>query len=245
VLRTLKLTLEYEGTRYGGWQRQANRVTVQQVLEEALADLVDEEVKTVAAGRTDSGVHAEGQVVSFLTRSRFPARAFVFGVNARLPEDVAVLAAEEAAEGFHAQRDAKGKLYRYRILNRETPAPLSERFCHRVPEPLDAGRMADAAARLVGRHDFSAFRNAGSVPGSAVRCVDRLDIERLDDYISIETGGDGFLYRMVRNLVGTLILAGRGRLSPEEVGGILASRDRSRAGPTAPARGLCLVEVFY
>lgn len=243
--RTLRLVLEYEGTRYGGWQRQADVPTVQQTLEEALRDLLGERVATVAAGRTDAGVHAEGQVVSFRTASRLPAAGILGGTNARLPEDVALRSAEDAEAGFHAQRDARGKHYRYRILNRRTPAPLRRRTAWRVPRALDRDRMAAAAAPLLGRHDFRAFRNAGSVVGDPVRTLRRLDIRDDGEYLCIEVEGDGFLYRMVRNLVGTLVAAGDGRIAPEAVREILASRDRRRAGPAAPAHGLCLVEVFY
>jgi tRNA pseudouridine38-40 synthase len=243
--RTWKLVLEYDGTGYAGWQRQAGETTVQEVLEDALSELLRERVSTVAAGRTDAGVHALGQVASFRTRSAVPAGGVIHGTNALLPGDVAVRLAEEALPGFHAQRDAKGKLYRYRILTRRVRSPVRARFSHRIGAPLDVEAMSRAARGLVGTHDFSAFRNAGSVAGSGVRTLRRLDIDRLEEYICIEAEGDGFLYKMVRNLVGTLILVGQAKLAPDEVPEILAARDRRRAGPTAPARGLCLVEVYY
>ena len=173
-------------------------------------------------------------------RPRFPG-----GLNLLLPRDVAVVGAEDAPEDFHARRDATGKLYRYTILNRRTPSPLDRRYAHRVAVPLAEARMARAASNLLGRHDFAAFRNAGSTPGSAVRELRRLDIERRGDYIRIDVTGDGFLYKMVRNLAGTLIQVGRGKLSPGDVKRILEGRDRRLAGPTAPAKGLCLIEVFY
>ena len=244
-MRTLKLLLEYDGTRFAGWQRQTREITVQEVLEDALAEHLRESVKTVAAGRTDAGVHAESQVVSFSTSSRIPEAGVVHGTNSLLPEDVAVLRAEPAPPEFNARRDAKGKLYRYRILNRRLRSPLASRLAYRVRAPLDEGRMAAAAERLVGTRDFSSFRNAGSVQGPAVRTLRRLDIERSGEYICIEAEGDGFLYKMVRNLVGTLIFAGQSRLSPDDVSEILERRDRRLAGPTAPAKGLSLVEVYY
>jgi tRNA pseudouridine38-40 synthase len=245
LIRTLKLTISYDGTRFGGWQRQNNRRTVQEVLEDALENLTGSVTSTVAAGRTDAGVHARGQVVSFRTTSRIPPQGFRGALNAKMPEDVAVVEAAEKNYEFHAQRDAKGKLYRFTILNRRTRSPLDRRFTYRVPFPLDVDRMTAAAGVLVGRHDFSSFRNAGSTPGSAVRTLRCLDIRKEGDYIRLDVTGDGFLYRMVRNLAGTLILVGRGKLPVEDVSGILVSRDRCRAGPAAPARGLCLVEVFY
>jgi tRNA pseudouridine38-40 synthase len=184
-------------------------------------------------------------VASFRTEAALPAEGILGGTNARLPEDLAVLSAEEVPEGFHAQRDAKGKLYRYRILNRRIPSPLDRRQVHVVRTPLDAAAMGRAAALLTGRHDFSSFKNTGSVEGSAVRNLHRLDIVESGAYIAIEAEADGFLYRMVRNLVGTLILVGRGALRPEAVAGILAGRERRLAGPAAPPGGLCLVEVYY
>jgi tRNA pseudouridine38-40 synthase len=244
-LRTLRATLEYDGSRYGGWQRQDNRVTIQQVFEEALGALTGETISCVAAGRTDAGVHALGQTVSFRTESAIPPRGLKHGGNARLPEDVAIRTVEDASPAFHARRDAKGKHYRYVILNRRTRSPVNGRFTCRLGPRLDEGRMSAAARVLRGRHDFSSFRNAGSVMGSAVRTVTRLDITREGDYLSMDVEGDGFLYRMVRNLAGTLILVGLGKLTPEEVRTILSRRDRRLAGPTAPASGLCLVEVRY
>lgn len=244
-LRVVKLVLGYDGTDFAGWQRQAGRSTIQQTLEEALAGLTGEAVAVVGAGRTDAGVHAVAQVASFRTRSRIPAEGFVFGTNARLPETIGVTAASDMPPGFHAQRDAKGKHYRYRILNRRAPSALDARFVHRVGRPLDEAAMAGAAAVLVGTHDFSSFRNVGSVEGPAVRTVARLDVSRAGEYVSVDVEGDGFLYKMVRNLVGTLLLVGLGRIGPEEVRKILDARDRRKAGPAAPARGLTLIEVRY
>jgi tRNA pseudouridine38-40 synthase len=244
-LRTVKLVVEYDGTGLAGWQRQDNAVTVQQRLEEALEEQLSEPIKTVAAGRTDAGVHAEGQVASFRTASTMPLDGIHHGTNTRLPEAVAIRDAEEVAEDFHARKSALGKIYRYRILQRRCRSPLAERFCWRIAAPLDERRMVEAASHLVGRHDFSSFRNTGSVETGPVRTLRRLDIRREEDYLAMEFEADGFLYRMVRNLVGTLVQAGHGRVEPEEVGEILAARDRTLAGPAAPARGLCLVEVLY
>ena len=241
----MKLTIEYDGTDYAGWQRQNGQVSVQQVLEEALAAPLAGETKVVAAGRTDAGVHAAGQVVSLRTLSDVPLKGVIHGTNSALPSGVVVLNAEEALPEFHARRDAKGKHYRYLILNCPIRSPLGSRYATWIRERLDVAAMAVAAGHLVGEHDYSAFRNTGSFAGSAVRTLRRLDIAREGQSISIDVVGDGFLYKMVRNLVGTLVLVGRGSLTPAEVRSILSDRDRSSAGPTAPPEGLCLVEVYY
>lgn len=243
--RTLKLTVEYDGTNYAGWQRQSGAVTVQQVLEEALSVPLCRRAVVVAAGRTDAGVHAAGQVVGLRTESETPIQGIVHGTNSALPRDVVVLSAEEVAPEFHARRDALGKLYRYRIVNRPIRPALDRRDATWIRGPLDADAMGLAAQTLVGEHDFSSFRNAGSFQGSAVRSLRRVDITRKGQYISIDVVGTGFLYKMVRNLVGTLLLVGRGSLTPAGVRSILSDRDRNSAGPTAPPEGLCLVEVYY
>ncbi|MCU0728140.1 MAG: tRNA pseudouridine(38-40) synthase TruA [Planctomycetes bacterium] len=245
MLRTLRLTIEYDGTDFSGWQRQRGDRSVQEVLEDALSRHLCERITIIGAGRTDAGVHAAGQVASFRTGNGMPARGVWHGTNALLPGDVAILGVEEAEPDFHARRDATGKHYRYSILERPVRSPLHERRAFRVPAILDAAMMTDAARRLLGCHDFSSFRNAGSFEGSAVRTLSRLDVSREGAFLHLDVAGDGFLYRMVRNIAGTLIRVGERRLAPEEVGEILERRERPAAGPAAPARGLCLVEVFY
>lgn len=243
--RTIKLTVEYDGTDFAGWQRQAGEISVQQVLEEALAVPLGVPVTVVASGRTDAGVHAAGQVASLRTSSDTPLAGVIHGTNSALPRGIAVLDAEEVAPEFHARKSARGKHYRYRILNRGIRSPLGERYASWIRDELDVGRMAEAAGVLIGTHDYSAFRNAGSFEGSAVRTLSRIDIVREGNFIAIDVVGDGFLYKMVRNLVGTLVLAGRGKLATSEVESILSGGDRRCAGPTAPPQGLCLVEVYY
>lgn len=245
---TFRLVLEYAGASFEGWQAQAGTRparTVQGVLEEAFASIGWPAVRIQAAGRTDAGVHAEGQVVSVeLAREAEPA-TLVRALNARLPDDVAVRSVERVAPGWHATDGARAKLYRYRIWNGASRSPLrAARFAF-VPERLDLARMRSAARVFVGTHDFSALRGAGSSARTSVRTIRAIGIRgEGGDEIALDVLGEGFLRHMVRNLAGTLIEVGRGRFAVKEVAGILASRDRGRAGPTAPAHGLTLVRVW-
>jgi tRNA pseudouridine38-40 synthase len=242
----LKLTLEYDGTRYVGWQVQPNGRSIQAELHQALSQLLGSEVEVTAAGRTDSGVHATGQVVSFDTERQLPLKAYWMGLNGLLPEDIAVVAAEEAPEGFDPRRWSRGKRYRYRVSNRRSRSPLRRHTHWEVFAPLDVEAMARAARHLEGRHDFSAFRAADCQAAHAVREVRRLTVEgTAGDAVSLVVEGTAFLKHMVRNLAGTLVEVGKGRRSEAWVAEVLAGRDRTRAGPTAPPQGLVLEEVFY
>ena len=242
----VKLTLEYDGTRYVGWQVQPNGISIQARLEEALQRLLDEPVGVEVAGRTDAGVHALGQVVCFDTARGLPLKAYWMGLNRFLPEDIAVVRAEEVPADFSPRRWSHGKRYRYRVSNRPSRSPL-RRFTHwEVFSRLDVEAMRRAAPLLEGRHDYSAFRASDCQAPHAVREVRRLEVAGTPgDEVSFTVEGTAFLKHMVRNLVGTLVEVGRGRQPPEWVGQVLASRDRKRAGPTAPAHGLVLEEVFY
>jgi tRNA pseudouridine38-40 synthase len=244
-VRTIKLTLEYDGTDYVGWQVQPNGRSIQAELERALSKLLKEPVKVTGAGRTDSGVHARGQVASFTTARAVPLRAFVAGVSALLPRDIAVVDAEEREPGFDARRSARGKIYRYRIVNRPVRAPLERRWCWEIFRPLDVDAMSRAAGALVGRHDFSAFRASDCEAATTVREVRRLEVGREGERLVIEIEATAFLKHMVRNIVGTLAEVGLGKRQPGSVEQVLASRDRTLAGVTAPAHGLCLEKVFY
>ncbi len=246
--RTFRGVVEYDGTDFHGWQVQAGGRTAQGVLEEALTRVLGARVPVLAAGRTDAGVHAEGQAVSFRAATSIPPRGIAAACNAILPPDLSVLSLEEAPAGFHATRDATGKVYRYEILLGSAPRPLLRRTTWRVPGRLDPRRMREAARLLVGRHDFRSFRsNPGNEAGRSgtVRTVRRIDVRRRGDRVLVEVEGDGFLYNMVRALVGTLVQAGRGAWEAERVAAALRARDRRAAGPTAPARGLTLVSVSY
>jgi tRNA pseudouridine38-40 synthase len=247
-LTNFRLTLEYDGAGFEGWQRQAERHrTVQGVLEEAIAAVTRVRAAVVGAGRTDAGVHAEGQVASARIETRLSAAELQRALNAVLPADVAVAACAAVPDAFHARRDARAKLYRYAIWNGPVRSPLrSARTAAVAGRPLDLRAMKTAARRLVGTHDFSCFRASGSFVRDPVRTLLRVDVSgQAGAGVAIEVLGTGFLRHMVRNLAGTLIEVGRGRRTPASLGDLLASGDRTRAGPTAPAAGLTLVRVDY
>ncbi|HTO08517.1 MAG TPA: tRNA pseudouridine(38-40) synthase TruA [Myxococcota bacterium] len=244
----LRMTLEYDGTDFAGFQLQPDARTVQGVVEAAIAEITREQRRLIPAGRTDAGVHARGQVAHFDSDTRLSPPDLQRSLNAVLPRDVAVLQLADARPDFDARRDARAKLYVYRILNRPEPSPLRARTHLHLRAPLDLAAMAEAAKSLLGSHDFSAFRGApGGVPEdeSPRRSLDRLELVGRGDEISIEAEGRSFLRHMVRNIAGTLVEVGQGRRPPSEVAEVLASRDRARAGPTAAAHGLCLERVSY
>jgi tRNA pseudouridine38-40 synthase len=247
LTRNLKVTLEYDGTGFEGWQRQpAPARTVQQVVEDAILQMTGVFSCVRGAGRTDAGVHARGQVANFRTEATIPLLGFLRGLNSILPVDVAVTAIDEVAEDWDARRAAKGKRYVYRVWNGSTRAPLLDRFVLHRYHPLDLEAMREAAAPLVGEHDFSAFRAADCSRKNPVRIVRRLDIGTPQPgLVEIAIEATAFLKQMVRVIAGTLIEVGLGERAPAEVAEILASRDRARAGKTAPARGLTLERVDY
>jgi tRNA pseudouridine38-40 synthase len=244
-MRTIKLIIEYEGTQYAGWQVQPNGLSVQEVLEEALARLLKEKVRISSSGRTDAGVHARGMVAAFRTEKTIPVRAFSDGLNSLLPPDIAVCEAEEAPPDFNPRRNAKGKHYRYTILNASRRSPLDRLYSWRIGCELDVQAMSRAALHFVGERDFAAFRAANCASKTTVRRIDDLDIRREGDFVVIDVQGSGFLKNMVRIMVGTMVDVGRGRMSPDDIPLLLESGDRRRAGSTAPPQGLCLMEVFY
>lgn len=246
--RNLYLLTAYDGTDFHGWQRQAGDLrTVQGVLEDALRRVLRHPVDLICSGRTDAGVHAAGHVVSFSTTHHLPPPALQQALCSRLPPDLAILEVKEVLPAFHATRSATSKLYRYRIHAGEVrPVKnFTQRYTYHCWIPLDLERMQAGATCFVGERDFSAMTPVYTVRQSFVRRVFRCDATRAGDEIHIEVEGDGFLYHQVRNMVGTLIEVARGRWRPEEVTSILESRDRRRAGQTAPAHGLCLQWVRY
>jgi len=240
----IRAVIAYDGTDYGGFQIQANAPTVQAELERALARLTGETIRIVAAGRTDAGVHAEGQVVAFDTDWRHSLGDLHRGMNALLPKPVAVSELSKAEAGFHPRYDARGRQYRYTIYRGPVRHPFHERYSVHAPESLNTEAMARATRCLIGSHDFLAF---GSPPqgDNSVREVRRTGWTVEDPWLTFDIEANAFLYRMVRMLVGTLLRVGRGRLSPEEFEEILEARDRQRAGPAAAAKGLSLRRVVY
>lgn len=260
--RNLKLTVAYDGTHFHGFQRQPDRVgrTVQGTLEERLRELTGETLGILAAGRTDAGVHAVGQVVNFKTVSRIPTGSWVKAMNAGLPRDVRVVGAEEVAPGFHARYDAQSKVYRYLIQTGVVPAVLWRRYAYYVPYPLEVAAMRVGGAALLGRHDFRSFQAAGSAVKTTVRTVAQLDWTEQPlgagdlwrgpegaegQLLALTIEADGFLYNMVRIMVGLLVEVGLGRRPPEDVARVRDALDRDAAAITAPPHGLCLVTVRY
>jgi len=240
-----KLTIEYDGTEYNGWQVQPNGRTVQAVLQDALTEMTGESAAVVAAGRTDAGVHACGQVVSFALQRAVPAETLQRALNALTPPDICVTAAEVVADDFHPRRAASSRVYAYRIWNARWMSPFWRRYSWHVPRPLDLDCMRSAAACLIGEHDFASFQAAGCEAKQPVRQVLRSDLDRSDHLITYTIEASGFLRHMVRNIVGTLVEVGLGERGAADLPVLLARRDRTLAGPTAPACGLCLLRVNY
>ncbi len=241
-----KLVLEYDGTNYVGWQIQPNGPSVQGRLQRALFDLTGQSISVEAAGRTDSGVHARGQVVAFDSPVNLPLKAYRMGLNGLLPEDIAVVSAEEVEPAFDPRRWSQGKRYQYRVSNRRTRSPLLRLTHWEIFLPLQFEAMAEAAKHLLGEHDFSAFRAADCQAAHATRKIHKVDLSgEVGGEIVVTVEGTAFLKHMVRNIVGSLVDIGRGKHPASWLGEVLAGKDRTKAGPTAPAHGLCLDEVFY
>jgi tRNA pseudouridine38-40 synthase len=243
--RTLRLDLEYEGTAFHGWQRQDDERTVQAAVEQALSRVFGHAVAVAGAGRTDAGAHAAAMTASCVTSSTLAPEVVARALEAHLPEDVGVLSVRDAPTGFHARRDARWKWYRYAVLRSRERRVAWRRTAWRVGARLDLAAMEAATRLLVGRHDFASFQSAGSPRRSTVRTLAGLAWSEEGPLLHLDAVADGFLYGMVRALVGTLVEVGRGRRDAASVAGLLASRDRTRAGPAAPAHGLTLVRVGY
>jgi tRNA pseudouridine38-40 synthase len=250
-MRNIRLILAYDGTDFHGWQRQPDAPTIQACLEDALLKLTSAPTPVCGSGRTDAGVHAAHQVANFQTTSTIPCANLVKALNNLLPPTLRIKRADDVAPAFHARYDVVRKTYRYRILTTEVCSPLLWRFVYHYPYPLNRARMAEAAALLVGKHDFTSFAAAPEQgeeeAGSNVRAIEQSHLlwRPRSSMLIYEVAGKGFLRYMVRNIVGTLIEVGRGKLSPRDITRILAARDRTHAGPTAPAQGLCLMKVEY
>jgi len=246
-MRRVKLTVAYDGTAYAGWQMQPNGTSVQSVMEDALARILQEPVRLRAAGRTDAGVHAREQVVDFADAGKRDLAAIVRGGNGLLPPDIRILSASEVPEAFDARRHATEKAYRYFLYLSPVASPFLARYAWHIETPLDLSAVREGLSLLVGEHDFTSFRGQGCTAKSPVRTITRAEVARHDapGLWSIDVAGGGFLRHMVRNIVGTVVDTGKGKYPPGKVEEILRARDRSAAGVTAPAHGLFLWRVAY
>ena len=244
--KNFKLTIEYDGTAYHGWQRQLTDRTIQGEIERALGKICNEKIALIGSGRTDAGVHALGQTANFHCRCRLEASDFQKALNSLLGADIVIRTCEPVADHFHARFDARSKVYQYRILNRNLPSAMVARYTWFIPRGLDLLAMHSAMGHLTGEHDFKAFEGTGSPRAHTVRHIYRLDLmEKKEGHLVFDIEANGFLRFMVRNIVGTLVDVGLGRTHADDVKAILLSRDRSRAGATAPPKGLFLMQVCY
>lgn len=237
------LAVAYDGTNYHGWQIQPRHITIESVLNQALSDLLGEEIRVIGASRTDAGVHSLGNLAVFDTNTRMPAEKISYALNQRLPEDIVVQESKEVASDFHPRHCDSRKTYEYRILNRQFRDPTRRINTFFYHHPLDVDKMQQAAQYLIGEHDFKSFCSIHAVVETTVRIIYSIEIKRENDVIGIRIIGNGFLYNMVRIIAGTLIQVGGGLLSPEQVAEILESKDRNAAGPTAPACGLTMIGI--
>ncbi len=243
--RNIKLIIEYDGTNYNGWQSQMNGTAIQDIVEGALFQLTGEKVKLTGSGRTDSGVHAYGQVANFFSTSSIPAEKFSFALNTILPKDIIIKKSREVGSEFHARFSAKGKKYRYLIYNSTHPSALLRNRTFHVFYNLNIAAMKEASSDFIGTYNFEGFMAKGSQVKNTVRTIRETSLVKRDEIIQIEITGDGFLYNMVRIIVGTLIDVGIGRIKTQDISNIIRSCDRKLAGRTAPPQGLYLVEVYY
>ena len=245
-MKRVGLVVAYDGTNYSGWQIQPNGITIQGVLNDALTDLLGEKIEIMGASRTDAGVHALGNVAVFDTNTRIPGEKISYALNQRLPEDIRIQLSEEVEPDFHPRYCDSEKTYEYRILNRKFPVPTERLYSYFYHYKLDVDRMQAAANMLAGEHDFKSFCSVRTQVTDTVRTVYRIDVTRnADDIITIRVTGNGFLYNMVRIIAGTLMAVGTGHIQAEDMPSILEAKDRRAAGPTAPARGLTLIEMKY
>lgn len=244
-MRNLLLTIRFLGTAYHGWQIQENAVTVQQRLQEALKTVLGHQPEIKGCSRTDTGVHAECFCVSLKTDSKIPCDRLPIALNVNLPKDIAAVSCVEVPEDFHARYNAKGKRYTYKILNTPLRDPFYEGLALHYPRPIDAEALNNACQAYIGTHDFAAFCSSGSSVTDTVRTVFDANVRREGDMVIFTVSADGFLYNMVRIMTGTLLAVAEGKLSADDISGIIDSRDRNKAGITAPPCGLYLKEVFY
>ena len=244
-MRNIKLILQYDGTRYHGWQMQKNAPTVQETLSDAILKITGAKPQLTGSSRTDAGVHAKGFVCNFKTESNVPCERLPVAINTYLPEDIVCLFAEECDSDFNARFSAKGKCYTYYILNSKMPDAFLRNYSWHFPYTINIDNMKEAAKSFVGRHDFAGFAASGFSTATTVREIYSLDVEKNGDLVKITAKGNGFLYNMVRIIAGTLAFVGCGKIDAKDMPDIIASCDRNRAGITAPPQGLFLTEVYY
>ena len=245
VMKNIKLTIEYDGKDFNGWQKQPNKLNIQGEIERAISDITGEKVDLIASGRTDAGVHALGQVANFKTNSNIPIEKFPIALNTKLKRSIRILEAEEVEERFHSRYNCKKKTYRYIINNSENGTAIYRNLEHNFSQKLDVDKMDEAAKYFLGEHDFKGFKSSGTSSKSSVRTIYDAKVYREDNRVIIELTGNGFLYNMVRIISGTLIEVGINKILPEEIVDIIKSGERDRAGKTLPPQGLYLVNVDY
>lgn len=244
-MKRVKMVVAYDGTNYKGWQVQPNGITIEEVLNQKLSELLGEKIVVTGASRTDSGVHSLGNVAIFDTETRMPANKIAFALNQRLPEDIVIQGSEEVPPDWHPRYQNSRKTYEYRIMNRTFRMPTRRLDTYFYHYPLDVEKMKKAAVYLEGEHDFKSFCAVGAQVKTTVRTIYSCEVEKKEDIITIRITGNGFLYNMVRIIAGTLIRVGGGELEPESIRDILEVRDRNAAGPTAPAHGLTMIGIEY
>lgn len=245
-MRNIKLTIEYDGKEFNGWQKQPNKLNIQGTIEKVISDITKEEIELIGSGRTDAGVHALGQVANFKTNSTIPIEKFAIAINSRLKKSIIIKKAEEVPDRFHSRYNCKQKTYRYVINNSETGSAIYRNLEYNIKMPLDVKKMQEAANYFVGEHDFTGFKASGTSSKSSVRTIYSAKvIDAGNEKIYIELTGNGFLYNMVRIISGTLVDVGCGKIKPEEIKNIIESKNRNLAGKTLPPQGLYLVNVEY
>ena len=244
-MRNIKLTIQYDGTRYSGWQFQKNAKSIQEIIQLAVKKITGEKACLIGSGRTDAGVHAKAQIANFRTHSTIPLKNLQMALNSALPKDIVISGIEEVAFRFNAQHDAKSKLYCYTTVNNDFVDPFIRRFAAKCFYKLDVNSMKRAAKFLIGRRDFKSFQKKDKKEKDAIRKIKNIKVEKNKDIVYIYIEADGFLYNMARNIVGTLVDVGRGKISVKTVKYILSKKDIRFSGPTMPAKGLCLIKVRY
>lgn len=244
--RNVKLTIEYDGTNYSGWQKQKNAITIQQILEEVLLKIIGVHTEIIGCSRTDAGVHTRGYIANFITESSIPPSKFKYAINSKVPRDIVIKDSEEVLLDFHARFHSKGKKYVYTILNREAPPTIDRKYVYHFHRKLDVNLMKRASKYFIGSHEFDSFyKKSGSSVKTTLRTMYYCDVIKEEDKVKFIVIGNGFLYNMVRIMAGTLIDVGIGKISPENIKDIIEAKDREKAGKSLPPRGLCLYEALY